>query len=75
MFRAFPCGVPAALSSVVAKASSAAAVLALDALPPMLADTGTAAFLALIAHPPMLTDAAAAAVLALATLPAMRTGH
>jgi len=46
-----------------------AAVLALAALPPVLADTGAAALLALAAPPPVLADAAAAALLAIPALP------
>ena len=49
--------------------AAAAAVLALGAPPPVLADASAAAVLAPAAHPPMLAHAAAAAVLARAALP------
>ena len=49
--------------------TAAAALLALAAPLPVLADAGAAALLALPALPPVLADAAAAAVLAAAALP------
>ena len=49
--------------------TAAAALLALAALPSMLADAAAAAVLAQGAPPPVLADAAAAAVLALGALP------
>ena len=49
--------------------ATAAAVLALAALPPVLANAAAAALLARAAHPPVLADAAATALLALAALP------
>ena len=44
--------------------AAAAALLAIAALPPVLADAAAAALLADTAHPPVLADAAAAALLA-----------
>ena len=53
--------------------NATAAVLALAALPPVLAEATAAAVLAPAALPPMLAEAAAAAVLALAALPHVLT--
>ena len=54
--------------------TAAAALLALAALPPVLAEAAAAALLAPAALPPVLAEAAAAALLALAALPPVRTG-
>ena len=51
----------------------AAALLALAAHPPMLADPAAAALLALAAHPNVLADASTAALLANAALPSVLT--
>ena len=51
--------------------TAAAALLALAALPPVLAEAAAAALLAQAAPPPVLADAAAAALLALAALPSV----
>ena len=48
--------------------TAAAALLALAALPSVLAEAAAAALLAQAAHPPVLADAAAATLLALAAL-------
>ena len=53
--------------------TSAAAILAPVAPPPVLADAAAAALLAPAAPPPVLAEAAAAAVLALAALPTVLT--
>ena len=49
--------------------ATAAALLAVGALPPVLADASAAALLAHVAPPPVLADAAAAALLAVGALP------
>ena len=53
--------------------TAAAALLALVALPPVLAEAAAAALLAPAALPTVLAEAATAAILALAALPPVRT--
>ena len=55
--------------------AAAAALLALAALPPVLAEAAAAAVLAPAALPPVLADAAAAAILAHVAPPPVRTGR
>ena len=54
--------------------TAAAALLALAALPSVLADAAASAVLAQAALPPVLAEAATAAVLAMVALPTVRTG-